>query len=102
VEGFPEHDSGMDVMPMTFLDQPPDSRSLTDYDREHMKLYLRLLDAEADGADWREAVRVIFAIDPQKEPERARLIHSSHLARAKWMTEHGYRELIKKQTRDSK
>lgn len=98
---WPDEASGMDAMPMTFLDQPPDSRSLTSYDREHMKLYLRLLDAEADGADWREAVRVLFAIDPQKEPERARLVHGSHLARAKWMTEQGYRELMKKDTRSS-
>ena len=25
--------------------------------------------------------------------ERARRIHDSHLARARWMTEHGYRQL---------
>ncbi|HEV7285510.1 MAG TPA: DUF2285 domain-containing protein, partial [Kaistia sp.] len=38
-----------------FLDAPPSSDTLTTYDREHMKLYLRLLDAEREGADWREA-----------------------------------------------
>ena len=38
-----------------FLNEPPDSAVLTPYDREHMKLYLRLLDAATDGADWREA-----------------------------------------------
>ncbi len=37
-----------------FLDAPPDSADLTDYDREHMKLYMRVLDAATDGADWRE------------------------------------------------
>lgn len=79
----------------TFLDEPPTSAVLTGYDREHMKLYFRLLDADSDGADWREAVEVLFGIDPEKEPERARRVHSSHLARARWMTEHGYRELAR-------
>ena len=77
------------------LDAPPESPVLTEYDREHMKEYIRVLDAAADGADWREAVAVIFEIDPQAEPERARRVHDSHLARARWMTEHGYRLLLK-------
>ena len=76
-----------------FLDQPPESATLTDYDRAHMKLYLRLLDAATDGAAWQEAVSVLFGIDPDKNPERARRVHDSHLARARWMTEHGYRLL---------
>jgi hypothetical protein len=79
-----------------FLDAPPDSPVLTDYDREHMKEYMRVLDAAADGADWREAVAVIFGVDPAAEPERARCVHDSHLARASWMTEHGYRQLLRK------
>ena len=68
--------------------------ALTSYDRAHMKLYLRLLDADANGADWREAVPILFGIDPDREPERARLIHNTHLARARWMTERGYRQLV--------
>jgi hypothetical protein len=78
------------------LDQPPESAQLTDYDRAHMKEYMRVLDAAAEGADWREAVNVIFGISPDAEPERARRIHDSHLARARWMTEHGYRELLRR------
>ncbi|MET3645417.1 DNA -binding domain-containing protein [Phyllobacterium ifriqiyense] len=78
-----------------FLDEPPNSAALTDYDRSHMKVYMRVLDAATDGADWREAVAVIFGIDPDDEPERARLVHDSHLARARWMTEHGYRLLLR-------
>lgn len=77
-----------------FLDQAPDTDKLTDYDRKHFKLYMRLLDAKADGADWTEAVQVLFGLDPAQEPERARRIHDSHLARAQWMTEHGYRLLL--------
>lgn len=77
------------------LDEPPASSTLTDYDREHLATYVRLLDAEADGADWGEAVRVIFGLDPAREPERARRVHDSHLSRARWMTEHGYRDLLR-------
>jgi len=79
-----------------FLDEPPESAVLTDYDRAHMKEYMRVLDAATDGADWREAVAVIFGIDPDLDPERARRVHDSHLARARWMTEHGYRQLLQK------
>jgi hypothetical protein len=53
------------------------------------------LDAAADGADWREIVAVLFDLDPVREPVRARLVHDTHLARAKWMTTHGYRDLLR-------
>ncbi len=78
-----------------FLDEPPESAALTTYDREHMKLYLRLLDAAADGAAWREVVQILFGLDAEREPDRARRVHDSHLARARWMTTHGYRELVR-------
>ena len=78
-----------------FLDAPPAEERLTEYDRAHLATYLRLLDAEADDAAWQEAVRVIFGLDPAKEPERAERVHASHLARARWMTEHGYRDLLR-------
>lgn len=80
---------------LEFLDEPPESAQLTDYDRAHMKDYMRVLDAAAEGADWREAVNVIFGIDPDAEPERAQRVHDTHLARARWMTQHGYRELLR-------
>lgn len=79
----------------TFLDEPPFDRGLTAYDREHTVLYMRLLDADRDGADWQEVVEVLFGLDPQADPERCRHIHDSHLARARWMTEQGYRELVR-------
>lgn len=79
-----------------FLNEPPQSPVLTAYDREHMKLYLRLLDAATDGASWQEAVSVLFGIDPDRQPEHARHVHDSHLARARWMTEHGYHQLLQK------
>ena len=75
-------------------DQAPDDDVLTRYDREHLLTYLRLLDADADGADWAEVARVVLHIDPLREPERAKRAWESHLARAKWMTEQGYRNLL--------
>lgn len=77
-----------------FLDEPPASDRLTAYDRDHMKLYMRLLDAERDGADWREAVQILFGLDPERDPAHCRSVHASHLARARWMTEEGYRQLV--------
>lgn len=76
-------------------DQPPDVPQLTPYDEQHIETYLRLLDADHEGVDWREAVKIIFGIDPDQEPDRARRVHDSHLARARWMTTSGYREFLK-------
>jgi hypothetical protein len=75
-------------------DTAPDDPVLTVYDEEHVVTYLRLLDAEADNADWREAARLILHIDAVREPERARRAFDTHLARAKWMTDQGYRHLL--------
>jgi hypothetical protein len=77
-----------------FLDEPPQGEKLTTYDREHMTLYLRILDADRDGADWREAVQILFGLNADLDPERCRKLHAAHLARAKWMSESGYRELL--------
>src|SRR3546814_4921503 len=75
---------------------PPQSESITAYDEAHFVTYIRLLDANAEGADWREAVHYIFEIDPASDPERARQLHDNHLKRAKWMTETGYLLLLQK------
>jgi hypothetical protein len=76
-------------------DVAPADPVLTPYDEQHLVTYLRLLDADAEGADWEEVVRVVLHIDPNREPVRARNAFESHLARAKWMTEHGYRHLLR-------
>jgi T6SS, Transcription factor, DNA binding domain len=76
-------------------DTAPDSEVLTRYDEEHLVTYLRLLDADAEGADWTEVACLVLHIDPSREPERARRAWETHLARAKWMTEHGYRHLLR-------
>ena len=76
-------------------DLAPDDPVLTAYDEQHAITYLRLLDADADRADWREVARIVLHIDPAREPERARKAFDSHLARAKWMTTHGYRQQLR-------
>jgi hypothetical protein len=75
-------------------DEAPAADALTAYDYAHLVTYSRLLDAEADGADWTEVARIVLRIDPTKEPARVRHAWESHLARARWMTEHGYKHLL--------
>lgn len=67
---------------------------VTDYDEAHFVTYLRLLDAEADGADWTEVARIVLHRDPTSETGRAWTCWESHLARAQWMTKTGYRKIL--------
>jgi hypothetical protein len=64
-------------------DQAPTNSSLTGYNQEHLVTYLRLLGADAEGADWTEVVRSILHFDPERDPARARRALDSHLARAR-------------------
>lgn len=83
--------------PMTtpaFDDCPPQALRVTDYDKRHFVTYLRLLEAAKEQADWREVALILFGIDAAAQPDRARAVHDSHLARARWMTEAGYRDLL--------
>jgi hypothetical protein len=77
-----------------FEDCPPDSPRLTHYDETHLATYIRLLDADEEGADWREVAHIVFGLDADREPVRAQTMHASHLARARWMTKVGYRHLM--------
>ncbi|WP_426424162.1 DUF2285 domain-containing protein [Bradyrhizobium genosp. A] len=70
-------------------DTAPSDPMPTPYDHEHVIIYLRLLAADSEGAEWQEVARIVLRIDPEFEPERARRAFDSHLARAKWMTEEG-------------
>ena len=76
-------------------DTAPSDSAVTVYDEEHVITYLRLLDADAVGADWSEVARIVLHIDSEQEPDRARRSFESHLSRAKWMTEHGYRHVLR-------
>jgi hypothetical protein len=77
-------------------DLAPDEPALTAYDEQHAVTYVRLLDAEADNADWREVARIVLQIDPGLDPDGARRTFESHLVRAKWMARHGYRHLLRR------
>jgi len=63
-------------------DMAPNGPTLTSYDKDHAVTYIRMLDAEKDGADWREVSQIVLHIDPEREPDRARRAFDSHLARA--------------------
>lgn len=76
-----------DVAPTAFV--------LTAYDQRHVKTYLRLLDAEDKCAHWKDVARIVLRIDLRREPRRARRAWETHLARARWMTKHGYQHLLR-------
>jgi hypothetical protein len=87
-------------MPYTPLNPPiadlaPTDNVLTGYDEQLKIVYLRLLDADAENADWREVARVVLLLDPDKNPEKVRRTWESHLNRAHWMTKQGYKFLLR-------
>ena len=73
----------------------PVSDQLTGYDEQHLITYQRLLDADAEGADWKAVTKIVLHIDPDVEPDRAHRAWETHLTRARWMTERGYRYLLR-------
>lgn len=84
----------MTEIPPMIADEAPSADTITTYDEAHSVTYLRLLDAETDGADWREAAKVILGLDPAANPEHAQHCWESHLRRAQWMAKSGYRHLL--------
>jgi hypothetical protein len=76
-------------------DLAPADPAVTTYDEENIITYLRLLDADAEGADWRDVSRIVLHIDPDRDADRARRAFESHLSRARWMMEQGYRHLLR-------
>jgi hypothetical protein len=50
-------------------DVAPTAATLTGYDERHAITYLRLLDAEAAGADWRDVAKIVLHIDPVRRTE---------------------------------
>lgn len=78
----------------SFDDRAPTGETLTDYDIAHAVLYIRLLDAEAAGQDWRSMAAQLFDLDPRRESVRAQTVVETHLARAHWMRDVGYKGLL--------
>jgi hypothetical protein len=72
-------------------DEAPKSPALTSYDKEHIAIYLGLLDAEANGLIGMEASVTVLRLDPIREPTSAPRAWEIHLSRAKRIVETGYR-----------
>ena len=75
-------------------DEAPTGSDITIYDEEHFVTYLRLLDADKEGADWAEVARIVLHRDPVADEARSRLCWESHLARAQWLSSAGYRRIL--------
>jgi hypothetical protein len=83
-------------------DLAPMEPDVTLYDEAHFVTYLRLLDAETDGADWTEVARIVLHRDPLAERGRTWACWESHLARAQWMTKIGYRRILEQSVEEAR
>lgn len=83
------------MTPGEIASRAPSDAVVTDYDRAHLVTYLRLLDAEAAGASWEEAARLLLRLDPLKGRDAARLSYETHAVRARWMAAEGYLDLLR-------
>ena len=77
-------------------DSAPTGPTITRYDEQHFTTYLRLLDAETAAADWKDVARAVLHLDPAADESRAKQTWQSHLDRAKWLSQHGYRDLLQR------
>jgi 5-methylcytosine-specific restriction endonuclease McrA len=75
-------------------DEAPSAATITEYDRRHFVTYLRLLDAATQKVPWRKVARDVLRRDPSRQTVRVKRCWESHLARARWMSEQGYRQLL--------
>lgn len=83
-------------------DLAPTGTEITPYDEIHFVTYMRLLDAEADGADWREVAAIVLHRDAAIDERRTWICWESHLTRARWMTYRGYRRLLERAAADAR
>ena len=77
-----------------FMHRPPQADSVTAYDEAHFVTYLRLLDAKAEGADWKEVAEIVLHRDPVGDEFRTRRCWQSHLERAQWLSREGYKRIL--------
>ena len=74
---------------------PEDVPVLTDRDHAYASIYVQLLDAKAAGADWQTVSRHVLKLDPNVNVETAKVNFDQFHARAIWMTQVGYKLLLK-------
>lgn len=75
-------------------DLAPSDPDVTPYDEHHAILYLRLLDAETDGAEWPEVARLVLDRDAESDRDGAHRCWESHLARARWLAACCYDRMV--------
>lgn len=75
-------------------DIAPTGYEITTYDERHFVTYLRLLDAKAEDADWKEVAQIVLHRDPAAEELRTYRCWQSHLERAQWLSREGYKLLL--------
>lgn len=63
----------------------PGGDVVTDYDQRHFLTYARLLDAEREAQNWRDAAAEILKLDVIDDPDAAERCFRSHLNRAHWI-----------------
>jgi len=89
----PSYVSAMSMTPPVAV-TAPEVEELTAYDLRHTVTYLRLLDADNEGACWEDVASIVLALDPQSDEAQAKRTWESHVARARWMARKGYRLLL--------
>ncbi|KAA0968182.1 DUF2285 domain-containing protein [Aureimonas fodinaquatilis] len=78
-------------------DEAPTGNAITVYDERHFVTYLRLLDAKAEGADWKEVAQIVLHRDPVAEELQTRRCWQSHVERAQWLSREGYRKILEQE-----
>lgn len=73
---------------------PPSGDQLTAFDRDHLVVYLRVLDAVADGIDWTVIAREVIGVHSLQDEAAAKRVFEAYRARAQWMARVGYRLLV--------
>jgi len=81
-------------------DEAPIGGAITAYDERHFVTYLRLLDAKAEGAGWKEVARIVLHRDPASDERRTYRCWQSHLERAQWLSREGYQKILDLAPRD--
>lgn len=76
-------------------DEAPTGDAITPYDERHFVTYMRLLDAEAEHADWQDVAPIVLHRDPIADALCTRRCWQSHLERAQWLSREGYRQILK-------
>lgn len=75
-------------------DIAPTGDEITRYDERHFVTYMRLLDAKAEDADWKEVAQIVLHRDPVAEELLTRRCWQSHLERAQWLSREGYKRIL--------